>query len=404
MPQALLPKVESELIKPWYRLRFSPAVESRFEEDTSARRSRHLVLTGIVTLSIYDLFLINDNIFRPETLAISAWVRLGVMTPLALAALYCVSRNLTPAMREATMAATVILAMLLSNVIFFASKAPYSFLDTFAFGLIPLVSNVIFSLRFAFAAATSLICTLIMAVFVVLYQPMAFEIKVYTLVLFTANVVFTLLANFRLESSERKSYLLLLRERLRNQVALEDNQTLTKISATDPLTGVANRRHFDSVLAQRWEEAIARQTMLGILVIDIDYFKNYNDRYGHLQGDHCLRHVALEIQQHVRHEDDLVVRFGGEEFVVLLPHVSVASAYRAAEHIRQGIEALGLPNEGAPHKPMVTVSIGAAVTQPAEGMAPSALLRHADEALYQAKGAGRNRSVLAPLEGGPVCA
>ncbi|APX94120.1 hypothetical protein BWR19_14900 [Halomonas sp. 1513] len=403
MPQALLTKVESELIKPWYRLRFSPAVEARFETDTSPRRCRHLVLAGIVALVIYDLFLLNDYIFRPEILGTAAWLRLGLITPLGLTALYCVSRNLAPAVREAMMSAAVISTMLISNVIFFISKAPYSFLDTFAFGLIPLVSNVIFSLRFAFAAATSLICTLMMAVFVVLYQPMAFEIKVYTLVLFTANVVFTLLANFRLESSERKSYLLLLRERLRNQVALEDNQALTKISATDPLTGVANRRHFDSVLAQHWEDAIARQTMLGILVIDIDYFKNYNDHYGHLQGDHCLRHVALEIQQHVRHEDDLVVRFGGEEFVVLLLNASAASAYRAAERIRQGIEALGLPNEGAPHAPMVTVSIGAAVTQPAEGMAPPALLRRADEALYQAKGAGRNRSVLAPLEGGPVC-
>ncbi|MBD3896328.1 GGDEF domain-containing protein [Halomonas sp. ML-15] len=402
MKETLLSEVEANLLKPWYRLRFSPAVETRFETDTSIQRSKHLVLTGIVALIIYDLFVFYDYIFRQETWSIAAWIRLGMVTPVGLACLYCVSRHLRPALREAMMAVAILIAMLFSNVIFYVSKSPYSFLDTFAFGLIPLVSNVVFSLRFAFAVVTSLLCGLIMAAFVVAYQPMAFEVKVYTLALFASNVVFTLLANFRLEASERQSYLLLLRKQLRANAAQAEYQALTKISITDPLTGVANRRHFDNVLAQRWEAAIAKQAMVGMLVIDIDYFKFYNDRYGHLQGDNCLRQVALEIQQHVRQEDDLVVRYGGEEFVVLLPNASVSSTYQATERVRQGIEALGLPNEDAPNSPVVTVSIGAAVIRPVHGMAPSALILHADEALYQAKRAGRNRSVLAPLHEGPL--
>lgn len=402
MKETLLHAVESELLKRRYHLRFSPAVEARFEADTSTRRSYHLLIAGIVALIIYDLYIINDYIFRPESLQTAAWIRFGLMTPYGIAALYFLHRGLSPAARETLMASTLVVAMLLSCTIFFLSDSPYSFLDTFSFGLIVLVGNTVYSLRVPYAIASSLISTALMAAFVFPYPHMEFEVKLYTMLVFLSTGVFTLLANYRLESSERQSYLLLLRERLRASAAQEANQALTKISITDPLTGVANRRHFDSALTQRWNEAITEQTMLGMLVIDIDCFKNYNDRYGHLQGDTCLRQVALEIQRHVRQEVDLVVRYGGEEFVVLLPHASAASAYQATERIRQGIEALAVPNEGVPHASVVTVSIGIAVIRPAAGLVPSALLLRADEALYQAKREGRNRSVLAPLQEGPL--
>ncbi|EWH01668.1 hypothetical protein Q427_12985 [Halomonas sp. BC04] len=398
----MLQAVESDLIRPWYRLRFSPAVETRFEADTSTRRSYHLLIAGIVALVIYDLYIFNDTVFRPEVLHTAAWIRFGLMTPYGIVAFYFLHRGLSPAARETLMASTLVVAMLLSCTIFFVSDSPYSFLDTFSFGLILLVGNVFYSLRFPYAIATSLISTVLMAAFVFPYPHMDFEVKLYTILVFLSTGVFTLLANYRLEASERQSYLLLLREQLRTNAALDDNQALTKISITDPLPGVANRRHFDSALIQRWNEAMTERTMLGMLVIDIDCFKNYNDRYGHLQGDACLRQVALEIQRHVRQEDDLVVRYGGEEFVVLLPKASTTTALQAAERIRQGIEALAIPNEGVPHTSVVTVSIGIAVIQPATDLAPSALLLRADEALYQAKREGRNRSVLAPLQDDPM--
>lgn len=398
MKETLLKAVESDLSRPWYRLRFSPEVEARFEADTAARRSRHLLIAGIVALVIYDLYIFNDYVIRPESMHFSAWVRFGLMTPLGIAALYGVHRGLSPVMREATMSATLILAMLCSNLIFFASKDPYSFLDTFSFGLILVAGNILFSLRFGFAIVSSLLCGIIMTGFVAAYGYMDSAVKINTMVVFTSSAIFTLVANFRLEASERLSYLLLLSEQLRASEALHDNQTLTRISMTDALTGVANRRHFDNMLIQRWEEASNERTMLGMLVIDIDCFKNYNDRYGHLQGDACLRQVAVEIQRHVRQEGDLVVRYGGEEFVVLLPNASTTSAYQATERIRRGIEALAIPNEGVKHSPVVTVSIGTAVVRPSSSMTPSSLLLRADEALYQAKREGRNLSVIATLE------
>jgi diguanylate cyclase (GGDEF)-like protein len=398
--EALLSEVEVDLHRPWYRLRFSPAVEARFEHDTAARRSRHLLIAGIVALVIYNLYIFNDYVIRPESLLFSAWIRFGLMTPLGLAALYALYRGLSPTLREATMAATIIMAMLLSSVNFYLSDSPYSFLDTFSFGLILLVGNIVFSLRFGFALVSSLLCAVIMTSFVIPYAHTDNAVKINTLAVFTSSAVFTLLANYRLEASERQAYLLLLRERLGNEATLQSNQVLEKISTTDPLTGVANRRHFDEILTQRWNEAIAERTMLGMLVLDIDCFKNYNDRYGHIEGDVCLRRVAQEIQQHVRHELDLVVRYGGEEFVVLMPNASASSAFQAAERIRQGIEALAIPNAGVPHSAVVTISIGIAVTRPNTALPPSLLLLQADEALYRAKREGRNRCVLAQLQEG----
>ncbi|MGR2739160.1 diguanylate cyclase [Billgrantia sp. Q4P2] len=399
MKDTLLQAVEADLARPWNRLRFTPAVEARFEADTATRRSRHLQIAGILALVIYDLYIINDYAFRPEAVHIAAWIRFGLMTPLAIAALYCVRRGLSPFLRESAMAATIVVAMLLSNVIFYLSKSPYSFLDTFSFGLILLVGNIVFSLRFGFAIVSSLLCALIMAGFVASYEPMETEVKLNTFVVFTSSALFTLVANYRLEVSERQSYLLFLREQLRNQAALQDNQALAKISLTDPLTGVANRRHFDTMLEQRWDEALAENTVLGMLVIDIDHFKHYNDYYGHLQGDACLRQVAQEMQNHIRQEVDLVVRYGGEEFVVLLPNASASSTMRAAQRIRQGIETLAIPQAGPG---VITVSVGAAALRPHKSMEPAALLSIADAALFQAKRAGRNRSVLAPLQDGPL--
>ncbi|MCE8025392.1 diguanylate cyclase [Halomonas sp. MCCC 1A11058] len=395
-----LSAVEADLSRPWYRLRFSSAVEARFEADTATRRSRHLLIAGIVALVIYNLYIFNDSVIRPESLLISAGIRFGLMTPLGLAALYVIYRGISPTLREATMAATIVIAMLLSSANFYLSDSPHSFLDTFSFGLILLVGNIVLSLRFGFALASSLLCAVIMTSFVIPYAHTDNAVKINTLVVFTSSAIFTLLANYRLEASERQAYLLLLRERLGNEATLQSNQVLTKISTTDPLTGVANRRHLDEVMTQRWHEAIAERTMLGMLVLDIDCFKNYNDRYGHLEGDACLRRVAQEIQHHVRHELDLVVRYGGEEFVVLMPNASASSAFQAAERIRQGIEALAIPNAGVSHSPVVTISIGVAVTRPNTALPPSLLLLQADEALYQAKREGRNRCVLAQLQEG----
>lgn len=169
---------------------------------------------------------------------------------------------------------------------------------------------------------------------------------------------------------------------------------LSILAATDGLTGLANRRTFDSHLESEWLRAAREDTPLSLLLVDIDYFKAFNDAYGHQAGDHCLRAVARLLQESVRRPADLVARYGGEEIAVLLPVTSAKGATRIAEAIRLGVETLAMPHKHSAPAGVVTISIGAATLFPASeaiSTGPKDLIAMADRALYDAKLEGRNR-------------
>jgi diguanylate cyclase (GGDEF)-like protein len=182
----------------------------------------------------------------------------------------------------------------------------------------------------------------------------------------------------------------------RTQALAQANQRLQLISNTDGLTGIANRRHFDQTLAHEWARAQRAQAPLSLIMLDVDVFKHFNDHYGHLAGDACLRTLATTLaQMGARREGELAARFGGEEFVVLLPGSDLAAATEVARHVQEAIHQLALPHEGAPHG-IVTVSFGVASLQPQRDQLPEELVRRADRAMYRAKQGGRNRIELAP--------
>ena len=386
----LLTAVEDELRRGPWRLRFADEVEARFEEDTQRQRSRSMVMAGLISAIIYCLFLINDHSFRPDTFTTALALRVGVMLPFGMPILWWVYRGVSPAQRETLMASTVIVATVISCLILVESTVPYSYLDVFSFGLILLVGNIVYSLRFNYACVSSAICIFIILLFVLSYDPMPPEAKRLAIFTIIAQTLFTLVANYRFEQSERTSYLHVLKEKLRAGYYLKDNQELSRMSVTDPLTNLANRRQFDTVFPVRWQEATDKGLCLGLMVIDIDHFKAYNDYYGHPQGDECLRQVATAMQANSR-DADLVVRFGGEEFVVLIANASPEAAKPAAERIRCNVEALEIPNHGVSAQSVVTVSVGVAVLYPKVSLAPAELLSQADDALYEAKRQGRNR-------------
>ena len=386
----LLTAVEDELRRGPWRLRFADEVEARFEEDTQHQRSRSMVVAGLISAIIYCLFLINDHSFRPDTFTTALTLRVGVMLPFGMPILWWVYRGVSPAQRETLMASTVIVATVISCLILVESTVPYSYLDVFSFGLILLVGNIVYSLRFNYACVSSAICIFIILLFVLSYDPMPPEAKRLAIFTIIAQALFTLVANYRFEQSERTSYLHVLKEKIRAGYYLKDNQELSRMSVTDPLTNLANRRQFDTVFPVRWQEATDKGLCLGLVVIDIDHFKAYNDYYGHPQGDECLRQVATAMQANSR-DADLVVRFGGEEFVVLIANASPEAAKPAAERIRHNVEALEIPNHGVSAQSVVTVSVGVAVLYPKVSLAPAELLSQADEALYEAKRQGRNR-------------
>jgi diguanylate cyclase (GGDEF)-like protein len=386
----LLAAVHRDLGSRRWHLRFAPSLEARFDADVGRARSLQLVVAGLIALSIYDLFLFNDSLVRPEAFSFAAALRLGAMTPYGLAVLWLIHRGVAPRLREALMASTVTVAVTLSSWIFFASTSPHTIYDPFSFSMIFLAANIVYPLRFVHAVVTSFINLLIAAAFVLAYQPMPAEAKMFVLALLAGTAILTLVANHRLETSERRSYLLLLRETLRSEAALQTNKELTVISNTDALTQLPNRRKFEEVYDSAWRDAVRSGGSIAVLMMDIDNFKRYNDRFGHPEGDRCLRRVAEAIRDQVRGVDS-VARFGGEEFVVVLRDADAGQAARAGERIRKAVEDLAIAHDGHEGQLVVTISIGASVIQPKHGGTSIALLQRSDEALYYAKRRGRNR-------------
>ncbi len=179
---------------------------------------------------------------------------------------------------------------------------------------------------------------------------------------------------------------------------------LNQILATrDGLTGLANRRRLNNVLASEWARANRSDLSLGLIMIDIDQFKDYNDHYGHQAGDECLQSVALAIQSAAQRAGDLAARYGGEEFVLILPDADAGAAQRVAESLRKSIESLGLEHVRSPAG-RVTASLGVAALTDGCFNNPEALLRAADAALYRAKHDGRNQVQVAPESFPPVTA
>lgn len=170
-------------------------------------------------------------------------------------------------------------------------------------------------------------------------------------------------------------------------------ETLGRLSVTDALTETANRRHFDSMLTQEWRRLARSGAPLSLLMIDIDFFKPYNDTYGHQSGDDCLRRVAEALRGMLQRASDCLARYGGEEFAVLLPDMDSGKAHHVAEELRERVASLQIEHRTSASGPNVTISIGLATVVPKIESSPDALLREADDALYEAKHSGRNRVV-----------
>jgi diguanylate cyclase (GGDEF)-like protein len=203
-----------------------------------------------------------------------------------------------------------------------------------------------------------------------------------------------------------------LQERLREQIAaanqaLEEkvqtrtaeleaaNRQLEALSATDGLTGLANRRKFDVEWEMEWQRALRQGLPLAVAMVDVDQFKAYNDHYGHQMGDLCLKIVAQTLGSSAQRSGGMAARYGGEEFVVILPGLDGAQAYAAMERVRAALQAQGLPHAKADVAGVVTISVGVASRVPRADESSASLVQEADTAMYLAKHQGRNQVVVA---------
>ncbi|WP_312521458.1 diguanylate cyclase [Anaerospora sp.] len=173
----------------------------------------------------------------------------------------------------------------------------------------------------------------------------------------------------------------------------EANETLQKLSSLDGLTGIANRRSFDQTLNKEWNLAVRQGSLLSLILFDIDFFKAYNDSYGHQAGDDCLKQVSYAADALIRRPADLLARYGGEEFAVILPNTTSKGAALVAENIRQAISSQQIPHSASCIAGHVTISVGVMTMMPLQQDALTELIEEADKALYQAKQNGRNRVI-----------
>jgi len=180
--------------------------------------------------------------------------------------------------------------------------------------------------------------------------------------------------------------------KIKNHLKLKlQSDLLENLSSRDGLTGIANRRRFDEFLDKEWLRNQRKQTHLSLILMDVDYFKQYNDNYGHLTGDDCLKQIASTLESQLKRPTDLVARYGGEEFVSILPDTDNEGALHIAKLFLESISGLKIPHSNSGVANIVTISIGIATVIPSSLFSKEELIQVADSSLYEAKEAGRNK-------------
>jgi diguanylate cyclase (GGDEF)-like protein len=379
-------------------MRFPGALEQQFLRDGAAARLRYVLLSGVLSLFVFNGFLPVDYLMTPDVFWLGVKLRLGLFTPVATILLLVswytrdwILRRVPPVVIECVLLTSGVCAAACLAVILAQTHSPNG--QYYHVGLVVVVmyGNIVQRLRFWYAVAFSLAVYAIHIGGILMVPAFNHRLIVPMLSLMGGTVVFTLFANYALERDERKRYLLSLRRKHLLGDLSDVYRRLQTLSRMDALTGLYNRRHFQEYLEQIWQRAQHDGQEVSIIMLDVDYFKAYNDRYGHQSGDQCLAQVAGVIESCLRRPGDLVARFGGEEFIAVLPSAGAQVAQQAAERIRLAVEALKIPHTGSTTASFVTVSLGVASCHVSNGRQQADLIEAADMALYQAKHGGRNR-------------
>jgi diguanylate cyclase (GGDEF)-like protein len=384
-----------------WNLTFPEPMEQRFEADIGQRHAKLLRIVTMRTLVIYNTFLIGDYLLVPDMLGLALVIQLAIVSPwMIIAALLmrhargAVKRNLLLISVPAAMVAGII-------AVFWLSRDPL--LSHYQYFVLVALMYGISGLRPSIAYALGLSLVVIIAHGVACFahpmMPPAAAVTASFSVLVAAGL--TLMANFYIERDMRRFYLIRQKDNLAARDLQRTADDLQRISHVDALTGLANRRGVDSRAAALFAGAGATRRPFAVLMVDVDHFKGFNDQYGHPEGDRCLALAGAAIREAVRDGVDIIGRYGGEEFMAILPETDLTGGIKVAERMRKKVEALAVRHDRA-MAGVVTVSIGVGVGMLGEGDSLKQAVVAADAALYEAKAAGRN--CVRPPPGHPIAA
>jgi diguanylate cyclase (GGDEF)-like protein len=379
---AILASLDAYMAERRRGLVFPPAVEELYQDEMKSYRRKIMARSVLPSLVIYNVFLIADILLLPATALTAAILHFAVVTPIILLAAFVYPRARYHWLRELT-TVTIPLAML-AQIMFIYALNRGTMADQYQYLAMMVVVYMNINLRFGFRIAvlsTLLLTAVYLVVLVAGHSP--FEVKFTGACTMVTTAYLSLIANRRMEQDVRFNFLGRLRETLRRKSAEET-------ARRDALTGLANRRGMDEVVETIWSDANSRDSLVAVVMIDIDHFKPFNDHYGHAVGDVCLKRIALAISSELRDDRDLAIRLGGEEFLLLLRCTELSEALNIAERVRVKLESAAIPHEKLGPGAVVTASFGVSAG-PVSSHHFTELLAAADAALYAAKRNGRNQ-------------
>ncbi len=380
---------EAKAARRW-NLTFPEPVESRFAAEMDQRRSRAVRRVLPRTLLIYNAFLVGDHLLTPDAVWLSWLVHFALVTPWVLAAILLMPKIRSRLWRDLLVASLPLSIIAGVLAVFAASRSPLAEHYQYFVIIALLYGNAVLRPSLTLAIAISAVTVAAHGLVIFLHPGVAPVVALTACSCLLVASYVSLSTNAAMERDLRRLYLMSLSESLVASDLGRAAADLHRMSLVDPLTGLANRRGIDARASGITAPTAGPDSGYAVLMIDVDRFKPFNDRYGHPEGDRCLVRVAGAIRESVRGGLDLAGRYGGEEFLVVLPVAALEEALTVAERIRATVEALTIPHE-ASEAGIVTVSIGLAIADQAQAGDLERSIGEADAALYEAKLAGRNR-------------
>ncbi|MFZ2507903.1 MAG: diguanylate cyclase [Steroidobacteraceae bacterium] len=367
---------------PW--LRFAPELESAYRAEQFRGGLMFLRISlGIVALSLAVIFQIEHVAMPALAAALPELLRYGVLPLVLVAAIALTFMPKAEIWYPRVMAALLPVALMVVAWIGLQAWGQGENRLFVRLIIATIAAYFLFGLPFRSALSTGLIAGAFYAGAAIAAAMPALELSNYLCMLLVANLMCAAGA-YNMEHTRRTAWL--------------EARLLEGVADRDGLTGIYNRRRFDQHLAQIWAQGMRDRRPVALLFADIDHFKAFNDRYGHQAGDEALKAIAAVLARFGSRPLDLVARYGGEEFAILLYDVVSAQAVRIAEELLAEIRALGIPHRDSDAAAVLTISVGIASVKPDARRSSAGLLQAADEALYAAKDAGRNRAQLVQEE------